>query len=521
MYPPLRPFHRLVLLAAWAVAFTPVVSATDAPAPVLKAAARTFSIQPQVGWPAKFNDPQGIREVIGDLKGTVVLFEYGSTRLCFVTSSLDNIQGAARGDTGSFGVACRRVVVKELALAPTEVVLAGSHNHTMPAVAVSVPLAWGRDEDPPAESANEPARAFLQALGQAARGLDKELVPVSVEWGVAEEKRVTYNRRGRRPDGRSYLIRTEEERQQHGPDYTGVIDPDAKVMLLRGESGRPVAALAFFTGHPVTGFNPEVMVSFGQWSQVACEILSGHLGGIPVGFLQGCAGDVNSKYMLTGTIQQGIELGRYLGESYIAAVGALHRSKRPGLQWSREKVRIPHADLPVAASLERDLASIDDFIRRGRAGDQDTLECVGLNFHATLTPPYRAQLVESVRPWYVWALDQHRAGKAAEVPKFLEMDIVVARIGDVGFVGLPFEPFVRTGLKIKREAPLPCVFTSGYTGDSTAERTYGYIPDASAVDDREYMSGYFRYVAGRPPYRSPAGDAAAEVAVAKLTEFSR
>ena len=125
-----------------------------------------------------------------------------------------------------------------------------------------------------------------------------------------------------------------------------------------------------------------------------------------------------------------------------------------------------------------------------------------------------------VRPWYVWALDQHRAGKTDEVPKFLNIDITVAQIGDVGFVGLPFEPFVRTGLKVKRETPLPCVLTCGYVGE-TSGRSHGYIPDASATEDREYQAGFFRYIKGRPPYRPPAGDRTAEVAVVKLTEYAK
>ena len=495
------------------------VPAPAAPAPkyVLKAAARTFALTPKVGAPVVSHPTQGLHEVVGDLKSTLVLFEYGPTRLCFVTSSLW-IEGRSV-ESGGLSIASRLVVAKELGLATSQVVLSSSHNHTVPSVVIKNPEAWGGAGTPAERDSNEFGRQFVEALRLAARGLEKELVPVTVEWGVAKETRVTYNRRGRRLDGRSYFIR-EEDRMELGESYIGEIDPDATVVLLRGETGLPVAALAFFTGHPVTGFNPEKVVSHGQWSQVACEILSAHLGGVPVGFLQGCAGDINSKYMLTGTIQQAIELGEYLGESYIAAVKTLRRSERPGLQWSREKVGLPHAPLPPVADLERDLASIDDFIKRGREGDANTLECVGMNFPKALTPHYRAKLVQMVRPWYAWALAQHREGKAEQVRKFLPMDIVVARIGDIGFVGLPFEPFVRTGLKIKRETPLPCVLTCGYTGD-TSGGTYGYIPDASAVNDREYQAGFFRYMANMPPYKAPAGDAAAEVAVAKLTEYSR
>ncbi|MGD0342242.1 MAG: hypothetical protein ABSA76_11130, partial [Bacteroidales bacterium] len=112
--------------------------------------------------------------------------------------------------------------------------------------------------------------------------------------------------------------------------------------------------------------------------------------------------------------------------------------------------------------------------------------------------------------------EQYRTGKAAETPKFLEIEIVVARLGDVGYVGMPFEPFVCIGLNIKRETPLPCVLTCGYT-----DGHYGYIPDSTACNDREYMAGNFRYSRTRPPYRAPGGDAVGEVAVPVLKEFSK
>jgi hypothetical protein len=106
--------------------------------------------------------------------------------------------------------------------------------------------------------------------------------------------------------------------------------------------------------------------------------------------------------------------------------------------------------------------------------------------------------------------------------KALPLRVVVARFGDVGFVGLPWEPFVATGLKIKREAALPHVLTAGYTNGQN-----GYIPDASGVADREYMSGNYRYSSQRmpsggwPPYQAPAGDAAAIAAVQILARMAK
>jgi hypothetical protein len=110
----------------------------------------------------------------------------------------------------------------------------------------------------------------------------------------------------------------------------------------------------------------------------------------------------------------------------------------------------------------------------------------------------------------------HRAGRTGEVPKTWPIDITVLRIGDVGLVGMPFEPYVRIGLRIKREAALPCVLPCGYTNAG-----HGYVCDAASCDDREYMSGFFRYTRNRPPFAPPAGEAVSIAAVKVLEEMSR
>ena len=503
-------FVRRILVAGVMLAgFGPALRAAEGTAspPVLRAAAVTFSVQPRVGMPSGGSRTANlIEEVVGDLKTTLVYLDYGSTRLCFVTSPFGVHYRALNQPI-------RQALADVLKLSLAEVVAASSHNHTVPAIELGAgpPMIGDRI----GTGMNEFGREYLEALRAAAQGLDARLAPVTVEWGVAQESRFTYNRRGRRPDGRSYFIR-EEDRVLLGEDYVGTIDPDATVVVFRGANGKPVAALASYTGHPVTGYNPERMTSHGQWPQVACERLSAHLGGVPVGFLQGSCGDVNSKHMLTGTLAQADEAGEQLGESFIAAAGRLRKSQRPGLEWTRARVIVPQAPLPPLGQLERELAEIDGFIQRARRGDPDTLECVGMNFPKALTPQYRARLVEIVRPWYIWAVDQRRTGEADGLQPGLKLEIVVARFGDVGYVGMPAETFVRIGLRIKREAPLPCVIAGGY-----ADGSYGYIPDAAATGDREYMSGFFRYVPERLPYTGVGGEAMAEVAVPILARFAK
>ena len=203
-------------------------------------------------------------------------------------------------------------------------------------------------------------------------------------------------------------------------------------------------------------------------------------------------------------------------------------------------MNIPLSNLPDKITLQNRLQEIDAFVKRAEDGDENTMSCAGMNFPKALSPLYRGRLANLLRPWYVWALDQYSSQSLSLLPRTLPMQIVVVRFGDVGFVGFPFEAFVKTGLKIKQEANLPCVLPCGYT-----DGRFGYIPDASAVDDREYMAGFFRHLGSSgslkrnesersflprrsysadqfiPPYGGLAGDEAAVVAVNALNTFAR
>jgi hypothetical protein len=159
---------------------------------------------------------------------------------------------------------------------------------------------------------------------------------------------------------------------------------------------------------------------------------------------------------------------------------------------------------------------MEDFIRRAQAGDENTRECVGQNFPRELTPAYRAALVEMILPWSRWALDLHASGRANSVPKFLEVDIQVLRIGDVGIVGMPFEPFQGIGRQIRAGTSLPLILPCGYTNLS-----HGYLTDGPNTGDREYMSANHRYSKFRPPYARPGGDVIAVQALETLRRFAR
>jgi len=100
------------------------------------------------------------------------------------------------------------------------------------------------------------------------------------------------------------------------------------------------------------------------------------------------------------------------------------------------------------------------------------------------------------------------------VPKFQKAEIHVIRIGDVGIVGMPFEPFQGIGRQIRARSPLPLAIPCGYTNVS-----YGYLTDGPNTGDREYMSAFYRYSEFRPPYQKPAGDVLADKATEVFERF--
>ena len=505
------------IAATAGAATTGIATAQDAEQPTrLRAAALEFAVTPEAGGSTGGKTGALVRRVAGPLKSTVTLLEDGDLRLCLVTMHFNSTKAA------NVSPLLRRAVAEELKVPFSHVLLCVSHNHTDLKVAHNQLEAY-ETIPVPSEGLPEPkltpiGAELLRRLRETARRLPALLQPATVWWAEGSEGRITYNRKGRRADGSTYFMR-EEDRDLLGTDYNGDIDRQAPIVVLKNARDEPIAAVVQFTGHPCTAYHPEKPIVTGDWPQVACDVVGRGLSPTSppaVAFLQGCAGDVNSKGMLRGGVELSERYGLMLAESYLRAAGGLRRSTRDGLDYAVERVEIPLGPLPSAEALRAEIAEMNDFIRRAAAGDENTPACVGQNFPQELSPAYRGKIVETILPWSRWALGLRETGRADTVAKHLDVEIQVIRLGDVGIVCLPFEPFQGIGRQIRAGSPLPLTIPCGYTNVS-----YGYLTDGPNTGDREYMSAHYRYSKFRPPYREPAGDAAATKAVETLQRLAK
>ncbi len=482
----------------------------------MRVAAETFSITPKIGSKGDPLTRAKVSKVYSPLKTTITLIEDEQTRVCVITSHF-------KIETYRYSNLMRKRVAEALGISKNQVFSFGSHNHCCVEIfpKVSPSATYEYDVLYSEDQLTWEGKEILKGLMQAAKCLPKKFVPVQVWWGVGHERRITHNRKGRRADGSTYLMR-EEDRLLLGRDFNGDIDDEAPIVAFMGMDGKPVAFLVQFTGHPLTAYNPGSSVVFGEYPQVACDDLSEAFGGAPVGFLQGCAGDHNSKGLLSGksveeSIGDATRYGHYLGKTYIKTARKLQRSSREDLAFTWEWVRLPFKKVPSARVLKKQLVEMGSFLKRCEQGDENTRTCVGLNFPSTMSPRIRAILVQPLKRWAKWALSFHTEGRLDKAPTHLDLEMGVLCIGDVGIIGMPCEPFSGIGRQIKQDASLPLVVPCAYMNDASI----AYVPDGPNNGDTEYMSASYRYTTSLLPYKNPAGDLLARAGARMLRDCIR
>ncbi|MFC5456205.1 hypothetical protein [Prosthecobacter fluviatilis] len=411
-----------------------------------------------------------------------------------VVITLDAVAVGGIGRIGNGFMATVRGGLRELGIAPENVVVNASHCHG---------IVRG-DLEP----------LVIQAVKQAAQNL----VPVKAGSGEGSETRISENRRLKMKDGsmvdmrRAYSMPHDEDVASVGP-----IDPQVAVLRLDRTDGTPLAVLYQFACHPI--MNPPSKGCSADYPGFASKVIEEALGGGAMAFfIQGCGGDINPvRYKEVSRPADAEPLGAMLGATVLASLRKIETQAGAPLKVSNETIALPRA-----ADYTARIANIEAEQKKLVAA----LKSTNINFKTFLplllqhklwpeTPSHYSQsylhdqsldrkaipqldadnraLVESYLANIeimerltrlnanLALLKMHLKQTEAAASPTLDAEVCGLRVGDFKLVTFPGEVTVQVGLNIKKAANDARAFVSGYTN--------GYIWYTPTVEQR-LNSGY-------------------------------
>jgi hypothetical protein len=323
------------------------------------------------------------------------------------------------------------------AIAPQRIIVACTHTHLGP---VTLPI-FQSPFDPGwlGTIPEKGARAIAEAW-QTRRDHQFAIATGRLE-GVA------FNRRYWMKSGR-----VETNPGRGNPDIirpAGPIDPEVGV-LVWGDPNRPAAILVSFTCHLDTIGGDRISADYPAY--MAAHVRD-RLGEVAVIFLNGAFGDINHVDVSRPAQRQGIEqakwMGELLGAEVLRALAAAQQSASQQLDERHVMLQIPLREIS------------DQAIHTAR---EIMAAAPGLG-EMTAEQMYAREVL-------LLAESEKREVTA---------EIQALRIGDAAFVGLPGEPFVELGLRLKRGSPFRHTYVVGL-----ANGCEGYIPTRAAFEEGGY-----------------------------------
>ena len=272
----------LVLAAAWAEAQQNVAQA-EGPGS-LRAGAAVADITPDLGEIRIGDGNMPVTAVHDPLHARCLVLDDGGTKIAIVIC--DNI-GIGRDTYDE----ARRLISRESNVPPENVLMAATHTHS--ATKASVESYRPR---------------LVRGIADAVCDAEARLEPARIAWGAVDEPAEVFNRRWyvrdpellKNPFGGVDKVRSNARRGDALIKPAGPVDPEIAFVSVQSADGRPMALLANYSLHYVSGTVPgEVSADyFGMFSDRIGELLGANAeaGHAPfVGIMSnGTSGDINN-----------------------------------------------------------------------------------------------------------------------------------------------------------------------------------------------------------------------------------
>jgi hypothetical protein len=389
----------------------------------------------------------------------------------------------------------RARVAAAVSCRPEEVLLNSSHSHAAPWPGATVKM--GGEFDGWTETELRWWEAVPDLYASAAVQAAENAVEARVSGGVGRVRDVAVNRRERTADGRTIL--------GWNPDlFVDESVPTLRIDALDAPADRPdpIATIVGFGCHPVV-VGPDVPLVGSDFVGPMRDLLDSRLrpDGVTI-FLQGAAGNVLPLEAFRDEPDSAVLVGERLALEAAHAIAdrdprelavdrlgygsvtpiSLYRRRLadeqpvPVLRSTRRIVPLPLLDAPPVDDLERELAERrDDLRRRGAAGET----------RATMNP---------VRYHIDWLEQQLAAARLGPLPRSIDGEVWVSRLGDTAIVGAPGEIFGEIGAAVRAASPAPVTLFAGYCNGSL-----GYV-----ATPEEYPFGGYEPAVSHRGYGHPA-----------------
>jgi hypothetical protein len=379
----------------------------------------------------------------------------------------------------------RRAASEQTGIPVANIAITATHSHTGPLYFGALREYFhqraiekhGRDP----QEASSYDEALVEKLVGVIRQADKAAQPVQIDAGIAEENRLSFNRRFHMKDG---SVRFNPGQQN--PDIiraAGPIDPDVGIVRFRtassrgasNENGREIAALVVFAMHLDTLGGTEYSADYPFFLER--ELKKSHGPHFVSMFATGTCGDINHIDVQTKQRRTTQQIGQLLAETVESYWPSLKPIETPALA-----VRHTIVEAPLQKYTAEQLA-------QARA----SMPKIGSREMSFLDQVETTKIVDL----------------ALRTADSLPLEVQAFRLSpDTAIVTLPGEVFVELGLAIKRASPFKNTLVIELANDDP-----NYIPTKKAFAEGSYETVNSRVVPG-------SGERIAEAAIQLLSELA-
>ena len=376
----------------------------------------------------------------------------GEEKLCIVSADLTII-------TRKYSEEVRRWA-GELGFDRDAVMVHATQTHSAPAIGhfiisdefeVPEEFDWVRGSDA------EYSEFATEAIKEAIRLADGALEPVELGYGSGIEGRLAFNRRAVLRNGSIHMPPPTWKGPVGNTDILyieGPIDPEVGVICLRNRARRFISVIVNYACHPVHVF-PRPIVS-PDWPGALSDEVRELYGDVCIPIvINGPCGNVNPWPPFDPDyVEDHRAMGRVLSKTVEKVIETLEFSEVETLGYSSKTLKLPIRDI-----------------------DPEMLEAARKRLEREPRPTWTEGPNRGVATDWVMAAGLVDLSNLKEKTPTYDYEVQVFRIGDIAIVGLPGEPFVEGGLRIKLNSPTRPTFVA-----HDVNHYAGYLPIREAYE---------------------------------------